>query len=264
MFGHGPPADEHGVPVVESPKTAGPELTTFVEKQNNVKEQAVGEKEQEKENKNGDSSYFEKDHGPLSAGATLVRKFGSMLVGRVDETRRHHNQGSVKRSIIPSVMVASPRPSHADEAEVQEKQDKGKELSGTGAQSITHSPSQPVNSHRRAATVMDPQGRTARHERRSSTGAAFLPGVGGGTIGRLRRPSTGYSGTGRPLTERLFSRTEDKNAMSEKQEEEVGLRNDVTNGDQTVSGDEEGLDERHGHEKEFKPVFLKGLFRLVH
>jgi hypothetical protein len=253
MFGHGPPVDEHGVPVVDPPKTAGPELTTFAEKQN---KEAASEREQEKENKTEESSHLDKDHGPLSAGATLVRKFGSMLVGRADETRRHHNQGSAKRGIIPSVMVASPRPSHAHEGEVQEKQDKEKELPGTGAQSVTHSPSQPVNSHRRAATVVDPQGRTARHERRSSTGAAFLPGVGG-TIGRHRRPSTGYSGTGRPLTERLFSRTEDKNAMSEKQEE-------VTNGDQTVSGDEEGLDERHGHEKDFKPVFLKGLFRSVH
>jgi hypothetical protein len=91
---------------------------------------------------------------------------------------------------------------------------------------------------------------------------------GGGTIARLRRPSTGYSGTGRPLAERLFSRTDDPNDMSEKREEEAAGEqgNDAAGGDQAVSGDEEGFkeeDDRHSHEKEFKPVFLKGLFRSV-
>ena len=264
--GHGQQADEHGVQI-EQPKIALPEFPPLAEKQK-MSDQAFVEKEQEKEDRDVDSSHMEKDHGPLSAGATLVRKFGSMLVGKGDETRRHHAQATGKRGMIPSVMIGSPRPSNVEDAEVQgEENEKEKEEHQTSAKSMTHSLSQPLGSaHRRAATVLDPQGRTTRHERRSSTGAAFLPPAGGGTIGRHRRPSTGYSTSGRPLAERLFSRTE-TNDMSEKREEEVAgeERNDGIHGDQTVSAvDEEGFkEEDERHEKDFKPVFLKGLFRSV-
>jgi serine/threonine protein kinase len=255
VFGHGQGqlADEHGVQVVEPPKTVGPEITSFAEKQQKTAEQDV------------DSSH-EKEHGPLSTGATLVRKFGSMLVGKVDETRRH-TRGGGGRGIIPSVMIASPSPTNMEKEEKEEKE-KEKEEHRIGPTTIAHSLSQPIGTtHRRAATILDPQGRTTRHERRSSTGAAFLPTGGSTTIGRLRRPSTGYSGTGRPLAERLFSRTDERNDMSEKREEEAaGEQGNDAAGDQAVSGDEEGFkeeDDRHSHEKEFKPVFLKGLFRSV-
>jgi hypothetical protein len=258
------------VQVVEPPKTAGPELSAFAEKQQKLAEQAVRDKDHEKENKDVDSSHTEKEHGPLSAGATLVRKFGSMLVGRGEESRRQHAQGTGKRGTIPSEMTGLPRSSNVEEPVVQEKEEKEKEKEEhrTGAKSMVHSLSQPLGStHRRAATVLDPQGRSARHERRSSTGAAFLPTAGGGTMGRHRRPSTGYSGTSRPLADRLFSRTDEANDLSEKREEEAaGEQRNDGNGDQTGSGDEEGFkeeDERHGHEKDFKPVFLKGLFRSV-
>jgi serine/threonine protein kinase KIN1/2 len=64
---------------------------------------------------------------------------------------------------------------------------------------LSTSQSQPLSHmHRRAATILDPQGRALRHERRSSTGGALLPSIGG-TIGRHRRPSTGYgTSSGRP------------------------------------------------------------------
>lgn len=264
MFGHGhvQQVDEHGVQFVGSPqKTAGPELTVFVKKPG----------DQEKGNKDMDVSPTEREHGPLSAGATLVRKFGSMLVGKGDESRRQHGTG--KRGTIPSVMVASPRATNVEEIREKEREEKEekeeKEELPTSAKSMTHSFSQPIgNTHRRAATVLDPQGRTARHERRSSTGAAFLPAVGGSTMGRHRRPSTGYSGTGRPLADRLFSQADETNDMSEKREEEAAgeQRNNGANGDQTISGDEEAFkeeDERHAHEKDFKPVFLKGLFSVA-
>ncbi|EDR06003.1 uncharacterized protein LACBIDRAFT_251514 [Laccaria bicolor S238N-H82] len=107
---------------------------------------------------------------PLSSGATLVRKFGSLLVGRGEEARRHGG-GSTE-------VDSTPLPK---------------------ATSISQSVSQPIaNAHRRAATVLDTQGRATRHERRSSTG----------TFGRHRRPSTGYgsSSSHRPLAERLFSK----------------------------------------------------------
>ena len=104
--------------------------------------------------------------------------------------------------------------------------------------------------HRRAATILDPSGRSTRHERRSSTGAALLSGVGG-TIGRHRRPSTGNSYNAKPLGERLFGRTEeeDEQAVHEEPVAENG------------AGEEPKDDELQGDDKEFKPVYLKGLFR---
>ncbi|KDQ22866.1 hypothetical protein PLEOSDRAFT_1069072 [Pleurotus ostreatus PC15] len=134
---------------------------------------------------------------PLSTGATLVRKFGSMLVGRGDETRRHISDR--RRGAIPDDLAPSPRPS-ADAA-----------MAG---------------GHRRAATILDTQGRATRHERRSSTGAALL---NQNTLGRHRRPSTGYGGGVRPIAEKLFTRHTDEPEA----------------------------------DKDFKPVFLKGLFSVA-
>ncbi|KAF8166602.1 kinase-like domain-containing protein, partial [Mycena galopus ATCC 62051] len=95
--------------------------------------------------------------------------------------------------------------------------------SGEGSRSV----------HRRAAMVLS-AGRAARHERRSSTGAAML-GVlqSGGTMGRHRRPSTGQNGNGRPKADRLFAK-EDEHVLEKTDEEE-----------------------------DFKPVFLKRLFSVT-
>lgn len=149
-----------------------------------------------------------------------------------------------------------------------------------------------VAAHRRAATVLDPQSKSKyqHHERRSSTGAALLGGLqaaaatAAGTIGRHRRPSTGFgnSGSGRPFAGGLFSGSasageelkeeeedkemeKDSNAAgavsgagtlgvpTTRRERERGTEGAITDGEQTE-------DERSG-EKEYKPVFLKGLFR---
>jgi hypothetical protein len=73
----------------------------------------------------------------------------------------------------------------------------------------------------------------------------------------------------KPLADRLFSRTNDANDMSEKQEDEAADEqpNDGIDagGDPGAGGDEnfKEEDERHTNEKDFKPVFLKGLFRSV-
>jgi hypothetical protein len=116
------------------------------------------------------------------------------------------------------------------------------------------------SAHRRAATIYDAQTRAMKHERRSSTGAALLSGTG--TVGRLRRPSTGYGGmAGKGLAERVFGRTQ------EEDEEGAGVGGKrVPAPLHTADGisGREGFkeeDERHGSEKDFKPVFLKGLFR---
>ncbi|KAF8881586.1 hypothetical protein BD779DRAFT_1445410 [Infundibulicybe gibba] len=249
MFGAAEPLDEHALP--EPPKTVGPETVTFAEKL-----ETPADKD--------DSSPVT----ALSTGATLVRKFGSMLVGKGDESRKH---GHTKRGTILGGLPPSPRPSRdGDEKGATDTQTTGEHGEKDGERvppkSITQSSSQPIgNIHRRAATVLDPHGRTTRHERRSSTGAALL-GNSGGTIGRHRRPSIGY-GSGRPLADRLFSRSEAENDMSEKREEEeaAGVGSNGT-GDDAVSGAEENFGEegeRHTSEKDFKPVFLKGLFSVA-
>ncbi|KAL0569877.1 Serine/threonine-protein kinase [Marasmius crinis-equi] len=215
------------------------------------------------------TSDTEREHGTMSTGATLVRKFGSMLVGRGDEKRHHLG----KRATILGGLSGSPRPSgDFDSGSRREKRSDvmsvdGEQLNSSEVatpKSITHSQSQPlsgsgtVHSHRRAATILDPQGSRARHERRSSTGGNLLSG---GTIGRHRRPSTGYGGGSRPLADRLFSKTEEEKdaEMAEAREEESQNRNGAA--DEHGDGDHEEDDGKG--DKDFKPVYLKGLFSVA-
>ncbi|GLB42692.1 putative non-specific serine threonine protein kinase [Lyophyllum shimeji] len=306
MFGgHGQgqaQVSEHGVPVrmnQEPPRTAGPEVVTFAEREEVEREREQRESEREDKEK--------EEHGPLSAGATLVRKFGSMLVGgrqHDDGSRRHH--GTVgKRGTILAGLGASPRPS-AEKSQSQSQEEDatagphdgdvhdekgvdGPEQTPTATpaqtpgraqaqKSVMHSLSQPLGSvHRRAATILDPQGRATRHSRRSSTGAALM-GAGGdegraggvGTIGRHRRPSTGYSGASRPLADRLFPRGEEVDVAEKGEEEDegrpLGAAATTTAMDEHHRQNEEDFkeeDERHHNEKDFKPVFLKGLFSVA-
>jgi len=257
MLGEKGVVDEHGAltnaKADEPPRTAGPELSAFAEKMH------------EQNRPSGDASL----HVPMATGATLVRKFGSLLVGRGgDDSRRH---GINKRATILGGLTASPRPSadmqnekkstdHVSEVgtKVNEKDhNKIKEEDSPPIKTLSHSHSQqPIGAHRRA-TILDPLDRAARHERRSSTGGALLPTVGGtlgGTIGRHRRPSTGYGMSTRPKG--VFGRTD----------EEDETREQGQNGAErlTVNGETYGEEgERHTNEKDFKPVFLKGLFRYV-
>ncbi|KAG1729329.1 uncharacterized protein EDB91DRAFT_1159743 [Suillus paluster] len=189
--------------------------------------------------------------GPLSAGATLVRRFGTLLVGKGDDAKRSIGKRTTMLGGAPL------RPSGDD----GEKTSDGSWKQGADAdmrrssiippQPIAASQSQPLgNVHRRAATILDPQGRQIRHERRSSTGGALLPSIGG-TIGRHRRPSTGYgTSSGRPTGLSGFGRTE---KVEENVEQEA------------VDQDESFKDGQSGHhsDKEFKPVHLKGLFSVA-
>ncbi|KAI0668235.1 Pkinase-domain-containing protein [Trametes maxima] len=246
--------------VLEPPRTAGPEFGTFAEKID-----AQREKEGEKEGE-------EEPRTPivLAAGATLVRKFGSLLGGRADDSRRAATP--TKRGSILTSFAASPRPSAEPTEEQQQRErngingnaseDKGaldgrKSGSPTPTGTISQSQSQPVGSvHRRAATILDPQGRSTRHERRSSTGAALMSGMGG-TIGRHRRPSTGNAyGLGKPLPDRLFGRTDEEDENIEQVENEEAL------GENGVDDVPKG-EESQGEDKEFKPVYLKGLFSVA-
>ncbi|THH15419.1 hypothetical protein EW146_g5047 [Bondarzewia mesenterica] len=106
---------------------------------------------------------------------------------------------------------------------------------------------------------MDPQARSARHERRSSTGGALLSGQGG-TIGRHRRPSTGNSTyNGRPLIDKRFGRTDEEEGPEEEEDHEHEQGHQQVNGHD--AGDRE--DERNAADKDFKPLFLKGLFSVA-
>ncbi|KXN91351.1 Protein kinase kin1 [Leucoagaricus sp. SymC.cos] len=175
---------------------------------------------------------------------------------------------------------------------------------------LTTSVSQPIGSvHRRAATILDPQGRRglgggAGHERRSSMGGHGVIGVGvstsagaapgytstlpgaagggaGGKVGRVRRPSTGYSMTsGRPaLVDRLFPGHPHHHHHGHhhegQQQQHAVLEGDVEEGGDggfTTPGDDEEEDHHDDHdhenelgtgEKEYKPVYLKGLFSVA-
>lgn len=282
MFGGGPAPnpveemDENGTirasrrEMLEPPKTAGPELSAFADQ--------MEKSQQQQEQQQQDDSY--RLPSPISAGATLVRKFGSLLGGPREGSIRH---STAKRGSIFTGGF-SPRPSgevgdyekksqHGSSlhnGEVSEKENEHPTPQITteaptpipSPDALTHSQSQPIgNTHRRAATIMDPASRHVRHERRSSTGAAFFSNVGG-TIGRHRRPSTGGYGYTQPRSstaERAFGRTEEVDEQGEVQEEGEDTEHGVlTNGadkENKVAGD------ISGDEKEFKPVFLKGLFR---
>ncbi|KAF9050634.1 Pkinase-domain-containing protein [Hymenopellis radicata] len=260
-FGPEETVDENGAMEV---KSAGPQVLTF--------EDAEKGRDSRQSSRMKDE---DKDHTPLSAGATLVRKFGSLLVGRGDDSRRHSPH---RRGAILGGLSLSPKPSrHSEEKENvtdnektptmkdeekdevdSDKKDESEKVT-IPPKSVTHSQSQPIgHAHRRAATIMDTQmGR--RHERRSSTGAALMnAAVSGGTIGRHRRPSTGFSG--RPMEKLFASRTEEADEMSERREDQPEPQTAPLNGTHVP---EESQDEAHGHEKDFKPVFLKGLFSVA-
>ncbi|KAG6810693.1 hypothetical protein H0H92_010718 [Tricholoma furcatifolium] len=150
---------------------------------------------------------------------------------------------------------------------------KAKEKVGA-TKSVTHSFSQPLGSagvHRRAATILDPQSRAppsssaanalsgslspgARHSRRSSTGAALLGASD--TLGRHRnrRPSTGYR--------ERFGRGEVREEKAGGAEGGAEGEEDGEDGEGYAYGEEERHGQEHA-EKEFKPVFLKGLFSVA-
>ena len=246
----------------EPPKTAGPETIRFTEKMDLPP--AVDEFGEKAENTEGkavdDKTLTPSISGspPISAGGTLARKFGNLL-GKGDEARRSISNGK-RTSILGGF---TPRPStdadgtkettsmSEDRTTSVEKENKG--AGSTSSPMLTQSQSQQLPSaHRRAQTVLDPHGRAGRHERRSSTGGSLLSG---GTLGRHRRPSTGFSAVARPFgIEKSFGKTEevDENAANDEATERGAAK--ARNG--KVAPDEEVHDDN-----EIKPIFLKGLFR---
>ena len=238
--------DEHGMQrhdFSEPPRTAGPELTAFVEQ--------MGSREQ-----NDDL------RPPMSAGANLVRKFGSLLGGRDGSVRSSTTKrGSILNNTSPRPSAETNNTGTVDQEKLSVVNEKQSLEGSTEATPVpppaplSPSQSQPVGStHRRAATIMDPASRAVRHERRSSTGASLFSS---GSLGRHRRPSTGFGSTGRPLGDRLFGRTDEEDEYAEQDENEPSTP--VPNG---VEPAQEAVD-HSADENQFKPVFLKGLFRCV-
>ena len=242
----------------EPPKTAGPEITRFSEKMDLPP--AVDEFGENAEKPVDDKTLAPpvSSSPPVSAGSTLARKFGSLL-GKGEETRKSATY-SKRTSILGSL---APRPS-TDADGTKEKTSMSedrkvsaeKENEGPGSTSspmLTQSQSQQLPSaHRRAHTVLDPHGRAGRHERRSSTGGSLLSG---GTLGRHRRPSTGFSAVVRPFgVEKSFGKTEEV-------DENTAIDGAMDHGAVKAKNGKIATDEEMNDDKEIKPIFLKGLFR---
>lgn len=194
----------------------------------------------------------EKERVDLPLSATL-RRFGSLLGGRGDESKK-------KRSTIlggigsrPSDVGREREKDGLPDAILEEDTGNGpRSATPTSHATLSASQSQPLASfHRRAATILDPTGRLSKHERRGSTGGTLLPSVGG-TFGRMRRPSTGQSGMPKPLSERIFGRGAETDTEAPAPGEAPPL---------DVGSQEQEEDEKAANDKEFKPIFMKGLFR---
>ncbi|KIJ51156.1 hypothetical protein M422DRAFT_58800 [Sphaerobolus stellatus SS14] len=228
--------------VIPEIRTVQPTLDTQPNGSANGTYNSTSEKEKEKEREK------ELPDHPLSPTASLARKFGSLLVGSRGD---HGQRPSSKRTSILSMS----RPS----AERDEKENEPVPVPAvtlnekvpaitlnekeTPVQTLRESASQPLGSvHRRAMTVLDPAGRAARHERRSSMGAASFMGH---TLGRRTKPPSS-AGAGAERFERLDEREGEG-------VDEHGL----------VIGGVEGEKKEEGGEKDFKPVFLKGLFSVA-
>jgi hypothetical protein len=253
---HGALTPDVDTTIHEPSDSASPRVTTFDEKVNS-QQGAVDERHEHSLEKRPRTPS-----PPMSPGATLVRKFGSLLVGRGDESRKSGTYGK-RASILGGF---TPRPS-TDVEKVNGDEEKkagaviANEKDGAAERTfvsspvpmLSHSQSQHLPAaHRRATTVLDPHARASRHERRSSTGGS---GLSGGSVGRHRRPSTGFSASSKPLGDKIFGRTEE--------EDEAGVESENGIGTTQTNGYNKGHEEVPQDDKDFKPVFLKGLFRYA-
>jgi len=116
---------------------------------------------------------------------------------------------------------------------------------------VSSSQSQPINNlHRRAATIVDSQSREGKHVRRGSLGAGFALGFGG-TIGRRPRTVADAKGKAPEVkeegTEEKFGDPEGDGVLINREETAM----------------EAAEDDGSATERDSKPLYLKGLFRLV-
>jgi serine/threonine protein kinase KIN1/2 len=271
----------------DRPQTAGPELATFPER--------LEDEQAEEDTSDAVDAPQEVTLSPaapsLSAGATLVRKFGSLLVGGgsirgagdrtskrtsifgsprpstdVDHTvtekeketeteRGHAAPPPNEKAEPPSMSTPTTSPTAGDEGTPAATDRSAVEIQVSPTGGISHNQTQPL--HRRAATILDPQSHAKRHERRSSTGGALLSSVGG-TLGRHRRPSTTNSGRAsqfeRPFVQKT-AEVPEEGASRQAHVNGAGAGSELTDGEDDPNA--------NAADKDFKPLFLKGLFRYV-
>ena len=259
LFGGGGAGGETNGVVVPSGKAVG-ELGTFEEK----KEEEGGESAVVVERPSTPSGMAHS----VSAGATLVRRFGHMFGGGRGggSSRASRDEGEKEKDPVEGDEKEKEKEKETEKEVVEEPGEIEVPTTDTVPTPVvapapkSPEPGMTNAQHRRAATIMEVQGKqSGRHERRSSMGSPFV----GGTIGRLRRPSTGFT-VKKPLADRLFSRTdeEDEGEVSSEVPRTAGapVASSVTGAGAPGKNFKEE-DERHTSEKDFKPVFLKGLFR---
>ncbi|KAJ7485049.1 CAMK/CAMKL/Kin1 protein kinase [Mycena galericulata] len=268
-------ADEHGrrpatAPAPTVPSEKAPDLTRRA-----TKPEAEADTETQKEE---ERARRRRERGQtLSGGTTLLRKFGSIFSGggKHDGAGTGRRRDASKRaSILGGAVLSAPAP-----AEEERRTDEKKPVADAApvtpapatappvvtpapepepaplpATSVSKKESQTFGSvRRRAATILDPATRSARHNRRSS-----ISGVpeGGGTVGRYRRSSTiGSEAATLSRADRTFPKSVPEGEASERGEElsDEGARD----------GHVDSESERYPGEKEPKPVFLRGLLSVA-
>ncbi|KZO97280.1 Pkinase-domain-containing protein [Calocera viscosa TUFC12733] len=143
------------------PQTAGPEFGTFAQK---VGARSIAEPPPTPERRPSDRASTNGEEGS-STGATLVRRFGSILGTRRDRGERRERDDRLRES------RSVPAPGLAVAANATEKEDK----ENVG--------------HRRASTLLDRSPNAAKHNRRSSLGGSV-----GKMLGGQVRPRTAGGG----------------------------------------------------------------------
>ncbi|KAJ7025161.1 Pkinase-domain-containing protein, partial [Mycena alexandri] len=242
-------------------------------------------KEKEKKDEEEPKSRRRERGQTMNGGTTLLRRFGSIFIGA--GAGRHDSAGAgtgTARRRDPSKRASIMGPTLVKDAAAPAAATHTPTASDTPAISNTPTPATPAPTaapaptpssatparspppaspsierafgsvRRRAASIIDPAARAARHERRSSMGGGILTG---GTVGRYRQTSmmgSGYETATLPKADRIFPTTVPEDDMLERPEE-------VSDGEARDGHTDEN--ERQGGEKDPKPVFLKGLLSVA-
>ncbi|KAK7039391.1 Non-specific serine/threonine protein kinase [Favolaschia claudopus] len=226
------------------------------------KEREKEGKEREKEKEKPAGTHRRKDVSKrasiLGTGAVIL----PLSEEKVKERPAKENKEAVAQNKVdaPAVVTDSPVPASL----ASPASSPTPAPAAPAAASPPSSPTSPTSSERfgslrrRATTILDPAARAARHERRSSMGAAiFANAAAGGTVGRARRTSMmGYETSTMTRADR-FPKTGMESDLREHPEElsDEGARDGHVDG--------ENAHEQFERESNSKPVFMKGLFSVA-
>jgi hypothetical protein len=243
------------------PRTAGPGQTTFDEKV-------------EVEPRRSEQHVREEGHtspnttSPPSTTGASIKRITTLLGSRLSEDSRRTlgRRGSLLRGAFSlprhSVDVSSREgekegqpPIAAVVARPKSQDELSTPVEPANTAPVSSSQSQPANNlHRRAATVVDSHSREGKHIRRGSLGTGFALGFGG-TLGRRPRTPASAAAKGKAPEVKEGDEAEEKPEDSEGE----GV---LVNREETAA--EATEDDGSATERDSKPLYLKGLFRLVH